>query len=327
MPLISIIIPVYDVEAFLPACIESILSQSVSDFEVILVDDGGPDTSGAICDRYAAKDRRIVVIHQENAGVSAARNKGIDAAKGRFLTFIDSDDVIQPDYLQLLLKTIADTGAQISVCQLCEFQEDAIPPEEQLIHTPPLVLTGSQAALDLYAEHTMVGITPCCKLYEASLFQEIRFPVGMRHEDQAIVPIVVYSASAVAVLQETLYCYRARSQSFMHSRFSETRYDDITAVDQCILFFRRNHEKDLVSAAENRRTELIALYSLMARKDGVYSVVPAQYRISSRRALKWMRNNLSDDKYSYRLSIFYPCRLRPHAYWRKIKKTLRIPCN
>ena len=101
MPLISVIVPVYKVETYLPTCVDSILSQTFSDFELILVDDGSPDACGAMCDGYAREDSRIRVIHQKNGGLSAARNTGLDIAKGEYVTFVDSDDVIAPDCLQV----------------------------------------------------------------------------------------------------------------------------------------------------------------------------------------------------------------------------------
>ena len=113
----------------------------------------------------------------------------------------------------------------------------------------------------------------------------------------------------------------------MHTRFSAKRYDDIFSVDQCIAYYRSNNDAELVSLAERRRGELISIYSLLARKDKVYQEVPKEYRISERKALKWLRNNLSDDKYTFQLAKFHPNWLLPHAYWRKIKKTLHIPCN
>ena len=327
MPTISVIVPVYDVEDYLPQCIDSILCQSFTELELILVDDDSPDNCGAICDEYAAKDQRIRVIHQKNAGVSAARNAGIDISKGDYLAFIDSDDVIRRDYLLRLMQIAIDTGAQISVCQLCEFEDNKEPPEQQVRQGAATIYTGHQAALNMYSERPVVQVSPCCKLYEASLLSKYRFPVGMRHEDQAIVPIIVSAANRVAVIKDDMYCYRLRSKSFMHSRFSAKRYDDIIAVEQCITYFQANEAPELVAAAQRKRRELLSVYSLLARKDHVYAEVPKQYRISEYKALKWLRDNLSDDKYTYQLAKVHPNWLRPHAYWRKIKKMLHIPCN
>ena len=112
--MISVIVPVYEVEAWLPDCVDSILGQTLTEFELILIDDGSPDRCGDICDNYAAQDPRVRVIHQQNAGLSAARNAGIRAASGRYLAFIDSDDLVPADYLELLLGAVQETGADIA---------------------------------------------------------------------------------------------------------------------------------------------------------------------------------------------------------------------
>ncbi len=114
--LISVIVPVYQVEAYLPACVDSILNQSYSNWELILVDDGSRDNSGSLCDAYAARDRRIRVYHQENRGVSAARNMGLELAGGEYIAFVDSDDLIKPDYLEVLYRNLAEHGADIACC-------------------------------------------------------------------------------------------------------------------------------------------------------------------------------------------------------------------
>ena len=327
MPLISVIVPVYNVEPYLRECVDSILGQSFSDFELILVDDGSPDKCGKICDEYAEKDSRVRVIHQQNGGLSAARNTGIDAAKGEYLTFVDSDDMVHPLFLEHLMTIMKKNAAEISCCSMSEFPENGKPRELKSIEQKEIVLSGHDAALDQYAERSLFRVSSWGKLYLATLFSDIRFPIGMLHEDQATTPIVLYKAKRVVASNFPLYCYRLRAQSIMHSKFSAKRYDDIVAVDHCIEFFEMNNEQDLVAAARKRRNELLSVYSLLARKEGVYSAVPKQYRISEYKALKWLRENLSDDKYTFQLAKLHPKWLRPHAYIRKLKKMLNIPCN
>lgn len=326
-PLISVIVPVYQVEPYLHECVDSILGQSFHDFELILVDDGSPDNCGVICDEYAAADSRVRVIHQKNGGLSAARNAGIEAAKGGYLTFIDSDDMVFPLFLEHLMTIVKTNDAEIACCNMVEFPEDGKPHEYQERERKELLLSGHDAALDQYGERSLFRVSSCSKLYLATLFSNIRFPIGMLHEDQAITPIVLYKAKRVVASDLMLYCYRLRTQSIMHSKFSAKRYDDIAAVEHCIEFFEEKKEKDIVIAARKRRDELLSIYALIARKEGVYSTVPKQYRISEHKALKWLRENLSDDKYTYQLAKVHPKWLRPHAYIRKLKKMLNIPCN
>ena len=118
MPLISVIVPVYNVEPYIRRCIDSILSQTFTDFELILVDDGSPDNCPAICDEYAKKDSRVHVIHQENRGLSAARNAGLDRMTGEYVTFVDPDDFVHPQYIEFLYQAVIDTGLRIAICDL-----------------------------------------------------------------------------------------------------------------------------------------------------------------------------------------------------------------
>ena len=130
-PLLSIIVPVYDVERYLPKCIDSILAQTFTDFELILVEDGSPDNCPALCDAAAARDARIRVIHQKNGGLSAARNAGLDTARGEWVAFVDSDDTITPDFCEKLYAAVQDTGAQMVVCNYRQVDEALQPIEEQ----------------------------------------------------------------------------------------------------------------------------------------------------------------------------------------------------
>ena len=142
---ISIIVPVYKTERFLNACIASILAQTFTDFELILVDDGSPDGCPALCDAAAAKDSRIRVIHKKNGGQSTARNAGLDAAHGEWIAFVDSDDTITPDYCAKLYAAVQATGAQMAVCNYRQVDESGQPLKEQYLHVRAEVLDQKQA--------------------------------------------------------------------------------------------------------------------------------------------------------------------------------------
>lgn len=144
-PEISIIVPVYKTERFLSACISSILAQTFTDFELILVDDGSPDSCPALCDAAAAKDSRIRVIHQKNRGLSVARNAGLDAAEGEWIAFVDSDDTIMPDFCAKLYHAAQEAGAQMAVCNYRQVDEALTPIREQYLHVRREVLTPEQA--------------------------------------------------------------------------------------------------------------------------------------------------------------------------------------
>lgn len=324
MPEISVIVPVYNVEKYLRVCIDSILKQTFGDFELILIDDGSTDKCGLICDEYEQMDRRIRLIHQENGGLSAARNTGLDLMSGEYVTFIDSDDIVSEAYLEILYSGIKRYNAQISVTQMYEFQGTARSSksiENSDIHN---VWSGREAVLNMYMDKPGIGVNAWGKLYYKNLFSQLRFPIGKIHEDQAKVPILLYWAERVVINYEQTYGYRIREDSIMHKKFSIKRYDDLEAVDECISFFERKQETLLVNAAKCRRDKLMAIYSLNARKNGVYKEVPKKYRIGQYKALKYLYNHLTDDQYTYQLAKIYPNWILPHEYIRKIKKMLGI---
>ena len=124
MPLISVIVPVYKVEKYIHKCVDSILTQTFPDFELFLVDDGSPDNCGKICDEYAEKDNRVIVIHKENGGLSDARNVAIDRAKGDYLTFIDSDDYVSENHLETMYNALTETDSDIAIANITSFSED-----------------------------------------------------------------------------------------------------------------------------------------------------------------------------------------------------------
>lgn len=324
MPEISVIVPVYNVEEYLRPCIDSILEQTFTDFELILVDDGSPDRCGEICDEYEQIDKRIRVIHQENGGLSAARNAGLDVMSGEYVTFIDSDDLVDKKFLEELYDNIQNDKAQISLCQLQEFEN--ISEIKNLYGSQPKrnVISGQQAALAVYRYASGVGVAAWGKLYRKDLFDNIRFPVGKIHEDQAIIPIVLFNAEVVSVSYEKLYFYRKVDNSIMNRTFSIQRYDDIEAVDRCISFFYKKRAFQIVCAAEKRKKLLLAMYTLQAKKQGIYKEVPKEYKMGEYRALKYLYTHLSDDRFTYQLAKVHPNWLLPHAYLRKIKKILGL---
>lgn len=249
MPKISIIVPVYKVEAYLHRCVDSILRQSFSDFELILVDDGSPDNCGAICDEYAQKDCRVYVIHQQNAGVSVARNRGLDWADAysdsRWIAFIDSDDWIHRDYLKILLTAAEESDASIAVCGL--LWTDRMAADAQYGDLVAMTL-DAETTYELHCEK-MTG--PCAKLYEKTLWENVRFPANKRAEDAFVTHIPLFRAETVAVLEEKLYYYFDNSDSFTRSKWSNRMLDNIEAHELRLEFLREHgYEKALLREKE-----------------------------------------------------------------------------
>ena len=223
MPAISIIVPVYKVEPYLHRCIDSILAQSFTDFELILVDDGSPDNCPAICDEYAVKDSRVRVIHQKNAGLSAARNAGIETATGGYLCFIDSDDVLSPAYCQLLYQAVADGAYKISACKMERFTADDFSVEKNTSVSSETF----HVSYDVFLKKQMgreIEIGVCSKLFHRSLFRKIRFTPGKLHEDIFFAADLLSTSECdVAYLNIPLYFYRQRNESIMNQQVNAAK--------------------------------------------------------------------------------------------------------
>ena len=233
--MISVIVPVYNVDKYLIRCIESILNQSESDFDLILVDDGSTDTSGAICDNYAEKDKRIHVIHKENGGLSDARNKGVDwsliNSKSEWITFIDSDDWIHPEYLNFLLSAAISSNVDISVCRYEEKNEFS---EYDHVNN----LFDVYDTEDLYVNQRVNMVVAWGKLYKKVIFQNLRFPYGKLNEDEFTTYKALFQYKRIAFLDNALYFYFQNPKSIMQSKWTKGRLDSIEAISNQIPYFK-----------------------------------------------------------------------------------------
>jgi len=226
MPEISVIVPVYKVETYLTSCVDSILNQTFTDFELILVDDGSPDRCGAICDEYAGKDSRVRVIHQENQGLSCARNRGIDAARGRFLCFVDSDDLVAPDYCRVLYELLTGSDADFSVCGVCRFRDGEVPAP---VDTAEIKRVSSSGFLKMQLERkSEFGVWN--KMYRRELFKKIRFAPGKLNEDVVFSADLMKNCSAGAAISgRELLFYRQREGSIVSAQSVKGSCDRIFA--------------------------------------------------------------------------------------------------
>lgn len=238
MATISVVVPVYKVETFLNRCVDSILSQSFQDFELILVDDGSPDNCGRICEDYADRDSRIHVIHQKNGGLSAARNTGIDWAfahsDSQWIAFVDSDDWVHPDFLRLLYEAVQQCRTSLSACGMLRTAGEPLPDISQ--RKPECM-----SADDYYCSETVHGgLTAVAwnKLYHKSLLQTLRYPVGKLHEDEFTTYQAVYAAQKVGVVHENLYAYYQNPEGIMLSTWNPRRMHILEAFEQQIAFAR-----------------------------------------------------------------------------------------
>ena len=235
-PLISIIVPVYNCEKYLKECVDSILAQSLRDFELILVNDGSADSGGRICDEYAAQDSRVVVIHKSNGGVSSARSAGFFRSKGEYIGFADSDDILHPDMYQTLLDLLQKHHADISCCGFWEFKDgsDASPPSSGEVEQSDFRMSGKEAARNLYTKKGITSKTTIFlwnKLYKRFLFTEVEFWnsrsdfLQLYFDDSFLTPQLCFCADAMAFTTKELYGYRQRFSSLKRDRFSSHKFE------------------------------------------------------------------------------------------------------
>ena len=236
--LVSIIVPVYNVKDYLEKCVLSIINQTYKNIEIILVDDGSTDGCGALCDDLLKKDKRISVIHQNNGGLSDARNKGIDNSSGKYIMFIDSDDYIENNMVEVLYNGIIKNKGDIAICNFYKNRNGK--DIKHLFGNKSFIVEDDSKykyLCNIYAARTVVSWN---KIYKRNLFDDIRFPKGMIHEDQWIITdLLKKSKKIIYLMDEYLYHYVKRSNSIMGT-FDNKRYDILKVYDKRIDFFK-NH--------------------------------------------------------------------------------------
>ena len=238
----------YKVEPYLRRCIDSILAQTFTDFELILVDDGSPDKSGEICDEYAMKDSRIRVIHKLNGGLSEARNYGIDSAKGKYLCFIDSDDFVHNQYLEILYNTLKSSGADMSICEYSIYRDsDILNPKKYGDKIQYEEFNDNYLYDDHFLNNKWVNLV-CAwnKLYQRELFEQIRYPVGKVHEDNFTYYKLIDKAKKVVYTEEKLYYYYMSENSISRSGFSDKRLHILQAYQEQIEYFIERKKQRMI---------------------------------------------------------------------------------
>ena len=237
-PLISVIIPVYNLENYIAKCIESAQNQTYDNIEIVLVNDGSTDNSEEVCSKYVQNDERIIYLTKENGGPSSARNKGIEIAKGEYFFFVDGDDYLAPDTLEKLYTRIVTDHSELALCGVTRVGRD-----NRILKTSEPkndVITGFQALKMAYGEDN--GVLFCSmivnKLYHHSLFAQIRFPNGKFHEDEATVYKLLDECSLISLVSEPFYYYLDRENSTMNKPYSVRQLDGIEASYQRYFYFK-----------------------------------------------------------------------------------------
>ena len=267
---ISVIVPIYRVEKYLPACIDSILNQTFTDFELILVDDGSPDRCPEICDETAKRDARVRVIHQANAGLSAARNAGIEVAHGAWLSFVDSDDFPAPDFLETLHDAAVRAGADCALCGV-QLTDEAGQKIGQPLSVADGVRTGRSILETLCRASEIPYLVAWNKLYRRDVFQTLRYPVGMQNEDTYLAAELFDTVQTVICVSKPMYFYRQRADSIMHTAVTTRNLDRMWAFEHCFAYFEARGLEALMPDAEKK---------MFAKLTGVYYRLPKEERQS-----------------------------------------------
>ncbi len=245
--LISIIVPVYNIENYITKCIESIIAQDYSDKELILVDDGSTDHSGEICDRYAACYPWITVLHDENAGLSEARNRGMRVCNGEWIVFVDGDDFVDKKYLSILYNIAEKSRADIVCCQFYKVDDTVETPFNSEHEYSYVTKDRDSAVRDLLYQRTILT-SAWGKLFKTVLFKDIFFPVGKIHEDVGTIYKLFFLADVVACTECKLYYYLRRNDSIVHQNFSPKKMDAIEFTQETIDFCKAGYPQFLPAA-------------------------------------------------------------------------------
>lgn len=314
MACISVIVPVYKVEPYLRRCVDSILGQTFTDFELILVDDGSPDGSPAICDEYTHKDRRVHVIHQENGGLSAARNAGIDwvfaNSDSQWLTFVDSDDWIHPEMLERLYHAAVKLHVSVSVCGYMETAEEEV--SVDIDQSPP----QEWKAETFYVERNTNATVAWGKLYRISCFARIRYPIGKIHEDEYTTYQVLFALDKIAYIPDALYFYQVNNEGITKSAWTPKKLDAISAIEEQILFFHRHHYAQAYQKAVKRYLWLLCYnYRQANASPDINPNIAKTLQRKMRKTLQELRKRccLSLEEYPWAYEAAYPQFMK--YYW------------
>ncbi len=239
-PLISVIVPIYKVEKYLRKCVDSICNQTYENLEIILVDDGSPDTSGKIADELSEKDSRIKVIHKQNGGLSSARNAGLDVATGEYVAFVDSDDCIKPEMYEILYGRAISEDADISAGGMASVKDGVMQTAFNPVFDEKMTFTSEEAERELI-RNIRITNSMCDKLFKKEIFSDLRMREGIIYEDMQLQPFCVAKANRITYTSEPFYCYNVTEGSILRSGYSIRHYQVIENSRERLDFLRKNY--------------------------------------------------------------------------------------
>ena len=260
--MVTLIVPVYNIKEYLSACVESLVNQTHPDLQILLVDDGSTDGSGALCDSFT--DPRIQVLHKPNGGLSSARNAGLEAAEGQWVLFVDGDDYLATDAVEQLLK--AADGADMVQFAYQEVPDDSWRPPVQT--ASPYTLTEVPDFFRKLYALGGIGASACTKLFSRQLFETLRFQEGLVHEDEELMTRLLPACRKIVYTELVLYGYRMRPGSIVHSRFKPSRLDVFSVMEKRMEVLRALGLSDLIDATRLRLFVNSCILYCQAKRDG-----------------------------------------------------------
>ncbi len=258
---VSIIVSVYNIEDFIEGCINSLINQTYSNIEIILVDDGSTDGSSDVCDKIERNDNRIKVIHKENGGLSSARNAGLDIATGDFVMFIDGDDYLVENAVEILMNIQKQYNSDIVQFEYEETEHKYY--RKMDVEKPnPICVDDMRMMYDKLYELGGCAASACTKIYKSKIFEGLRFKEGIRHEDEQVVPFVIQRANKIVYIKNKLYCYYMRSGSIIKSGFNIRKLDIFDILKERMDILKSLGYSDLIEKENHRYfTSLVYFYA------------------------------------------------------------------
>lgn len=316
--LVSIVVPIYNVEKYVQACIDSLIAQSYANIEILLIDDGSTDHSGDLCDKAATQDTRIVVLHKRNGGLSDARNTGIRKSHGQYIALIDGDDYVHKDFIKVLLASALERNADIAACSYIRMYSDGVNAQDAKSQDFA-EFSNVQAIRDMVSPDTLCDVVAWNKLYKTKLFKEngVKYPLGKIHEDTFTTYKLLYRANKVVFTNTALYHYVQRTSSIMGVGYTRKNLAMVEAIDEMMQWA---HRERLSLRHEIFHFRLSKTLYLISRMTGTANATPDDWKDLSSWIARNKREALFGNGYVNRMQKIVICFVllgeRPYAFMR-----------
>lgn len=314
--IVSVIVPVYNVEKYLERCVQSILLQSYINLEIILVNDGSTDNSLELCRKYKKKDKRIMVIDKTNGGLSDARNAGLEVATGEYVCFIDSDDFIESTMIEKMVAQAELDQADICVCDMEYLYDDG---------NKSFASGGDFSKASVKENPALIRInnSACNKLFKTSMFMDVKFPVGKYYEDLATVPILLYKANLVTKVNEAFYIYYQRTGSIAHTA-NKKIFEIYDAIEDCIDYVQKHgNETSIINELKHQFVIHGLDLTTLRIKDFDDKILIPEYLLENMEILRQHYPNYQKDiyykKYPWKKKLIFKL-----LEWKKVQLVMRI---